>query len=249
MIQSPLPGPENRERAPGMPSLVARIDRAAPARLTPIKRALPYAFPTAAALMAIVAMVAGGEDPCHYFREGHIVTWLNSLQILACSVIGASITRSYWPPRRGNKKVVFWLIVTLASAYLAVDEVAQLHETHGPLVSLIRYKWDLGPQVVIGGKPLLSLGDLFELGYGVLAFTLCLYYRQEILRKPSALRLYLLGTAFLLFSFAWDFVLLEDLSLWGHHISASWMLALEDGAKFVGFGAILGGFVFRLTRQ
>lgn len=247
MSRPSAPRPEVSDPVPCAASQrVSSVAQAQAPRSTIVGQAAPYLAPCLSALICLAAIIAGGADPSYYFHEGKLMTWLNSAQIALCSLAGWRILAHYWPPRHGGRKTFFWIIVTLGAAYLAVDEVAQLHETHGPLVTLLRYKFGFGDALFVAGKPILTIGDLFELSYGLIALGLCLYHRHEMARHPRALRMFLWGTAFLLFSFAWDCLPFGDLHLWGRTWGVSLMTAVEDASKFVGFGAMLGGFMIRL---
>lgn len=183
------------------------------------------------ALALGAALVAGEGRPDRHFREGGLVTWLNTLQLVAAGGVSLAILaarRRAAPPERSG--ALFWLIVAAGSLYLALDELLVVHEQFGKYLRVVLH---------VSLQPL-KTSDLFLLGYGLGALSVCLLYRRELRRDGHALRFFVVGAALLALS--------QGLDLFGPRYGTGhqWLAIVEESAKLLGFGVILGGLVERL---
>ena len=177
---------------------------------------------------AIVAL-AGGNRPNYYFYEGRFITWLNAAQIVAACIVAIGIYRAR---TAGNERGagVFWILVALGSAFLAVDEIFEIHENLG-----MRLREAKLPRIpVVNGW-----GDVVLIAYGLAALAVCLRWRREIAANREALLYLALGGALLVGS--------ELIDIFGIHQGRErdWWSVAEESQKVLGFAAILGGLIIR----
>jgi len=182
-------------------------------------------------LVCVLAVVDGGNRPNRHFIEGGIITWLNALQLLLSAGVACLIyrrrTAENVPP---GEAAGFWLLVALGSVYLAIDEVATIHESIGHYLQ----------EHHVPHPPLLNgYGDVVLLLYGVLVLAICWRFRREIWRDHQSLKFLALGATLLVVS--------ESLDFFGVHEGRErfWWSVAEESCKFTGFGAMLGGVLLR----
>ena len=206
--------------------------------------ALPWLILAGDVVACGVAMLAGGEKPHRDFGEGDPITWLNAIQLGACAAISWRIFGLRAPQDR--QAAGFWLWTLAGASFLTLDELLSFHETHGIVLEFVRdgLGLPLGTDLKIGGTAILSYGDVIQILYAVPVLAVCGYYRGELLRESTGLAFFGLGTAALALSLYIDAVPMHGHPLpFGLVTSDTWLKAIEESWKLIGFGAILGGFL------
>ena len=81
-------------------------------------------------LCVVVGMLSRYQEPGRYFREGRLITWISTFQLIAVGYICGRI----WEIRRSMEKFkwsdgrAIWKIVCVGFYFLAFDEIMKVHE-------------------------------------------------------------------------------------------------------------------------
>ena len=162
--------------------------------MTAIRRILGQApirsyrtWPLLLACIGIIAVCFAMEAVFHLYRhypydESGLVTRLSVLQLSTICIFMArtySLRLRSFPKRSRKDPWVFWLLCSLAFAYLAMDEKMLLHEGIGHIIR---------DNIWTGEGSFSSRADDYIVGiYGIFAAILAWKYRWEILRAPRAI--------------------------------------------------------------
>ncbi|WP_341212308.1 hypothetical protein [uncultured Limimaricola sp.] len=204
-----------------------------------------HAFITAG--LALVLAIATGialQDLDHQFRESGIVTYTSAALLALTAATSLRIGRlrregagwSWRDPR------IVWLAIGLGFVWLALDDLAQIHENLDRLLHRL---------AGIEETPLTDrLDDLIILAYGLIGAGVMWACRSELRRFPQMLGWLATGAALLVLQVAID-ALLNDASwvLFSGFSAARPDLAhdlgeiLEESVKLLAEAAFLSGFI------
>ena len=193
--------------------------------------------------LALGMGVSWHGDPRAYTGEGDPVTWLSFAHLLASGGLAGVVFRLRThgrPPLCGWRDPRwFWLLLALGFLFLAVDEVALLHES-----------FDRSAHRILGlQETALSdrLDDVIVLGYGVLGVAVLYVYRTELAAYREVLPLVTCGAILFLFMQGLDMVGNRDDVLRavgvpdeGVGILRSWLGGIEEALKLCAEAALLG---------
>jgi hypothetical protein len=190
----------------------------------------------------VIAAVLGKNYPAHYFDEFNIMTWFNTLQILLICLISFKIYR--------RKKITLWLVFSIIAFYFALDELLQFHEESGWIIRFIRHQGLLVPKALnLFGFPLISMGDIIQALYAILILGFGWRNKKEILKDKKSLNLFFIGIFILTLSEIIDFIGIHTSEKYQFlnltEFQKSFISAVEESLKTIGFGALLMGFIKR----
>ena len=196
-----------------------------------------------AVLLALGLGFAWHHSPTAYTGEGDPITWLSFAHLLAVSGLaggvfycrtGGSPDRAVW-----RHPAFVWLLIALGFLFLAVDEVAKIHE------SLDRFTHRLLQRPETGLTD--RLDDAILLGYGLSGALVLYVYRSELLSYRAVLPLVTCG--FMLFIFMGlldalvnrpDVFLFMGIGQEGSESLGKWLGGVEEGLKILAEAAFLG---------
>lgn len=128
-----------------------------------------------------------------HFKEGALITWISFFQILVISGISWKVFRlhdSKYSVRDWRSPYMVWAIVALAFLYLAVDEVAGIHEAVDKQIHML---------FRIQETPLSDRLDDIIVGFYALLAIGILYYYREALKKYAGIFPYIVAGFVFLF--------------------------------------------------
>lgn len=163
-----------------------------------------------------------------YFDEGSIVTWLSAIQLLAGSIVSATLYRLRSKQLRGWRSPgLIWLLIALGFVFLAADELVQIHENLDIWLHSV---------LNIQESPITDRIDDAIVGlYGILAAGLVYQYRREIKRHRKVFPFMLSGFAMLSAMIFLDFLTNGDdvlVALLGNDTGLVAKTALEVAEEF-----------------
>lgn len=124
-------------------------------------------------LIAVLSAPVGDID-YHFSKEKGAINALSGLFLgLACGFAGVS---GFLVGKKDNSTKIFWLLVTVAFAFFALDEMLMFHEGMG---ELLKKKSLLGP-----ARFFKNWNDAIVLAYGLVAILVMFYFLPQILRYP-----------------------------------------------------------------
>lgn len=182
-------------------------------------------------------------DPRTYTGEGEPVTWLSFAHLLVTGGLAGLVFRLRThgrPPLRGWRDPRWvWLLLAVGFLFLAVDEVAELHESFDR--SLHRsFGWQ---ETGLSDR----LDDAIVLGYGVLGVMVLYAYRTELAAYREVLPLVTCGVTLFVFMYGLDMVgnradVFRAVGVPGEGIAIlhSWTGGIEETLKLCAEAALLG---------
>lgn len=196
-----------------------------------------------AVLLALGLGFAWHQNPTAYTGEGDPITWLSFAHLLViCGLAGGvfycrtggNLDLAVW-----RHPAFVWLLIALGFLFLAVDEVAKVHE------SLDRFAHRLlqRPETALTDR----LDDAIVLGYGLSGVAVLYAYRSELISYRPVLPLVICG--FVLFLFMGlldalvnrpDVFLFMGMSQEGSASLGKWLGGVEEGLKILAEAAFLG---------
>ena len=182
-------------------------------------------------------------DPSAYTGEGEPVTWLSFAHLLASGGLAGVVFRLRThgrPPLCGWRDSHWlWLLLAFGFLFLAVDEVARLHESFDR--SMHR---TLGMQETALSD---RLDDAIVLAYGILGAVVLCAYRAELADYRDVLPLVTCGAILFLFMQGLDTAINRDdvfraigVPDEGVGILRSWLGGIEEALKLCAEAALLG---------
>jgi hypothetical protein len=136
-----------------------------------------------------IMFVPRGEDHAYHFTdERGSITALSSVSLAMASAF--SFAAFYVPRRLATRERLFWLLLTLAFGFLALDELIEVHERLG--LHLDR----ADPLGLVSRWGFRNWNDLVIIGYGVVALPVLIYFLPTALRYPRCLETLLVAFAF-----------------------------------------------------
>ena len=196
-----------------------------------------------AVLLALGLGFAWHQNPTAYTGEGDPITWLSFAHLLVISGLAGGV---FYCRTGGNLDLAVWrhpafvwLLIALGFLFLAVDEVAKIHE------SLDRFAHRLlqRPETALTDR----LDDAILLGYGLSGMAVLYAYRSELISYRPVLPLVICG--FVLFLFMGlldalvnrpDVFLFMGISQEGSASLGKWLGGVEEGLKILAEAAFLG---------
>lgn len=200
-------------------------------------------------LLAVTLALGTGvvlhEDPSAYTREGGPVTWLSFAHLIVTGGLAGIVfrlrTHGCAPLRGWRDSRRVWLILAIGFLFLAVDEVARLHEdSFDPLVHRIFGLQETALSSRLDGMILLGYGAL-----GVMTLYVC---RPELTAYREVLPLVTCGVILFVFMAGVDMVMerqdvfqaLDVGRWWRWGNPARLMAGMEDALKICAEAMLLG---------
>lgn len=196
-----------------------------------------------AVVLALGLGFAWHRNPTAYTGEGDPITWLSFAHLLVISGLaggvfyartGGSLRLAVW-----RHPAFVWLLIALGFLFLAVDEVAKIHESLDRFVHRLLQH----PETALSDR----LDDAILLGYGVSGAVVLYVYRAELIYYRAVLPLVTCG--FVLFVFMGlldalvnrpDVFLFMGISQEGSDSLGKWLGGVEEGLKILAEAAFLG---------
>ena len=144
---------------------------------------------TAVAIGVIILLgyLRSPDKPNRYFGEGKLGTWL-SFALLVASACVCFVLRRRQRARGVAPLARFWLLLGVLLAYLAVDEVLELHEHLDRMINS-----------ALGWHPLDRVGDRIDdaivAAYALVALAVAWVHRRELLRLRWTVLMFALAFA------------------------------------------------------
>ena len=137
-----------------------------------------------AAVVILALLFAPARDPLWHFEELHAVTWFSFAQLLLIAAVARQIYRLERGQAKGHvwqAPEFIWLLIAIGFAYLAVDEIAMLHENIDyALHSIAGFKEsaysDRLDDAIIGAYGVVGLVVLWKRRHYLMAFSASLPY-------------------------------------------------------------------------
>ena len=196
-----------------------------------------------AVLLALGLGFAWHQNPTAYTGEGDPITWLSFAHLLAISGLaggvcycrtGGRLDLAVW-----RHPAFVWLLIALGFLFLAVDEIAKIHESLDRFVHRLLQR----SETALSDR----LDDAILLGYGLSGVAVLYVYRSELISYRAVLPLVVCG--FVLFLFMGlldalvnrpDVFLLMGISQEGSDNLGKWLGGVEEGLKILAEAALLG---------
>ena len=196
-----------------------------------------------AVLLALGLGFAWYQNPTAYTGEGDPITWLSFAHLLVTGGLaggvfycrtGGGLDLAVW-----RQPAFVWLLMALGFLFLAVDEVAKVHESLDRFVHRLLQR----PETALSDR----LDDAILLGYGLVGVAVLYAYRSELISYRAVLPLVICG--FVLFLFMGlldalvnrpDVFLFMGISQEGSASLGKWLGGVEEGLKILAEAAFLG---------
>lgn len=196
-----------------------------------------------AVLLALGLGFAWYQNPTAYTGEGDPITWLSFAHLLVTGGLaggvfycrtGGGLDLAVW-----RQPAFVWLLMALGFLFLAVDEVAKIHESLDRSVHRLLQR----PETALSDR----LDDAILLGYGLVGVAVLYAYRSELISYRAVLPLVICG--FVLFLFMGlldalvnrpDVFLFMGISQEGSASLGKWIGGVEEGLKILAEAAFLG---------
>lgn len=196
-----------------------------------------------AVLLALGLGFAWYQNPTAYTGEGDPITWLSFAHLLVTGSLAGGVfycrTGGRLDPAVWRHPAFVWLLIALGFLFLAVDEVAKIHESLDRFVHRLLQR----PETALTDR----LDDAILLGYGLIGMAVLYVYRSELISYRPILPLVICG--FVLFFFMGvldalvnrpDVFLLMGISQEGSTGLGKWIGGVEEGLKILAEAAFLG---------
>ena len=196
-----------------------------------------------AVLLALGLGFAWYQNPTAYTGEGDPITWLSFAHLLVTGGLaggvfycrtGGGLDLAVW-----RQPAFVWLLMALGFLFLAIDEVAKVHESLDRSVHRLLQR----PETALSDR----LDDAILLGYGLVGVAVLYAYRSELISYRAVLPLVICG--FVLFLFMGlldalvnrpDVFLFMGISQEGSASLGKWIGGVEEGLKILAEAAFLG---------
>ena len=196
-----------------------------------------------AVLLALGLGFAWYQNPTAYTGEGDPITWLSFAHLLVTGGLaggvfycrtGGGLDLAVW-----RQPAFVWLLMALGFLFLAIDEVAKIHESLDRSVHRLLQR----PETALSDR----LDDAILLGYGLVGVAVLYAYRSELISYRAVLPLVICG--FVLFLFMGlldalvnrpDVFLFMGISQEGSASLGKWIGGVEEGLKILAEAAFLG---------
>ena len=196
-----------------------------------------------AVLLALGLGFAWYQNPTAYTGEGDPITWLSFAHLLVTGGLaggvfycrtGGGLDLAVW-----RQPAFVWLLMALGFLFLAIDEVAKIHESLDRSVHRLLQR----PETALSDR----LDDAILLGYGLVGVAVLYAYRSELISYRAVLPLVICG--FVLFLFMGlldalvnrpDVFLFLGISQEGSASLGKWLGGVEEGLKILAEAAFLG---------
>ena len=196
-----------------------------------------------AVLLALGLGFAWYQNPTAYTGEGDPITWLSFAHLLVTGGLaggvfycrtGGGLDLAVW-----RQPAFVWLLMALGFLFLAIDEVAKVHESLDRSVHRLLQR----PETALSDR----LDDAILLGYGLVGVAVLYAYRSELVSYRAVLPLVICG--FVLFLFMGlldalanrpDVFLFMGISQEGSASLGKWIGGVEEGLKVLAEAAFLG---------
>lgn len=196
-----------------------------------------------AVLLALGLGFAWHQNPTAYTGEGDPITWLSFAHLLVTGSLAGGVfycrTGGSLDPAVWRQPAFVWLLIALGFLFLAVDEVAKIHESLDRFVHRLLQR----PETALTDR----LDDAIMLGYGLVGAAVLYAYRFELISYRTVFPLVVCG--FVLFLFMGlldalvnrpDVFLLMGISQEGSENLGKWLGGVEEGLKILAEAAFLG---------
>ncbi len=140
-------------------------------------------------VLAMVAVPSSQTPDYHFGSEGGMITAMSAILLsmtCAFSLISLLVTRG-----DAQKNPRFWLIMTAATGFLAVDELLMIHEYMGGMLNRVEVLANWTDRIPIRGW-----NDIIVILYGVAGMAMGLYFLPIVLRIPNFFKFLCLGSFF-----------------------------------------------------
>ena len=196
-----------------------------------------------AVLLALSLGFALQHSPTAYTGEGDPITWLSFVHLLGIGGVAGRVfyyrTGGSLYPEVWRNPTFVWLLIALGFLFLAIDEVAKIHESLDHFVHRVLQIQETGLTD--------RLDDAIVFGYGCSGGAVLYAYRSELVQYRAALPLVLCG--FVLFVCMGlldalmnraDVFLFMGISQEGSAFLGEWLGGVEEGVKILAEAAFLG---------
>jgi hypothetical protein len=136
-------------------------------------------------LVAFFTPLLLGVKPGKYTKDANPVVWLSVLQLLGTGYLAWRLFRARGGWNGWRAPQVVWAAVAAGFCYLAVDEVARVHEN---LALLVYRGFDVQREGLAG-----RLDDLIVASYGLVGMAVLWKYREELRRYGGVMPLLVSG--------------------------------------------------------
>ncbi|WP_413161126.1 hypothetical protein ACL6C3_21700 [Capilliphycus salinus ALCB114379] len=199
-----------------------------------------------------------GKSPMRYFGETGIISWFSCLQLLILSGLAWKIYRirklAPVETKQKHKPQTLWKLISIGFFFLAVDEIAQIHETTDVLI-----QWLFN---VPDGHNILRFDGVIVAGYSAVGAYILYSFADEFKRYKPTFYLFFLGFAFKATMVLIDLGTDDDsiFSFWladpkRHQLVYDWIQTVEESFKILAEGAFIAAFIAclqiakRITRK
>ena len=196
-----------------------------------------------AVLLALGLGFAWHQNPTAYTGEGDPITWLSFAHLLVTGSLAGGV---FYCRTGGNLDLAVWrhpafvwLLIALGFLFLAVDEVAKIHESLDRFVHRLLQR----PETALTDR----LDDAILLGYGLSGMAVLYAYRSALISYRTVLPLVICGFALFLFMGLLDALvnrpdvfLFMGISQEGSASLGKWLGGVEEGLKILAEAAFLG---------
>lgn len=152
-------------------------------------------------ILAAVIAVLIGEKPSQHFKEGGFITWLSFVQLLIVAIIAWKVFKQRREGTRlkgWKQPYMLWAIIAFGFLFLAVDEIARIHEGIDKLIHIVFSLQETG---------LTDRIDDIILGcYGLLGLWVLYLYGEEIKSYKNVFPFLVIGFIFLFIMVVLDLV-------------------------------------------
>lgn len=143
------------------------------------------AIPCVLAYILVSIFFAPSDRPLYHFSEDGAITALSTVFLAMSGALAAAVF--YLRMDDWKSGGLFWLILAMGCAFLALDEQLMFHERGGDAIALTS---------VGATETFRNWNDVIVIGYGVVALAIAGLFGREILRCRVFALVFLAGFAF-----------------------------------------------------
>ncbi|MGB3188381.1 MAG: hypothetical protein WBB43_03000 [Limnoraphis sp.] len=206
--------------------------------------------------LTILRAVLNEKTPMRYFDETGIISWFSCLKLLVLSGLAWRIS---WVRKKVNikgKKAPqnLWKLISIGFFYLAIDEIAQIHEA---VDWLIHWVFQI-PETRLTD----SFDDVIVVFYSIVGGYFLYDFRDEFKRYFQTFSLFILAFVLKGIMVVFDVYTNDEmiLSAWFNNpedqkMMLDWLKTIEDSFKILAEGVFIAAFLAclqiakRITRQ
>ncbi|GAB5510587.1 MAG: hypothetical protein Rhims3KO_19880 [Hyphomicrobiales bacterium] len=137
------------------------------------------------AYIMVSIVFAPSDQPLYHFSEEGAITALSTVFLAMSSALGLAVF--YLRMEDWKSGGLFWLVLGVGCAFLALDEQLMFHERGGQAIEL---------SSVGATETFRNWNDVIVIGYGVVALAIAGFFGREILRCRVFALVFLVGFAF-----------------------------------------------------